>query len=90
MDFIATFPSSHAALRAEQACRAGGLAVELIPLPSQIRSDCGFCLLADGGADESEAASRLSALRAAGALELFRVRVTRSSSRKVKSYERCP
>jgi hypothetical protein len=90
MDYIATFPSSHAALRAEQACRGEALPVELIPLPSQIRGDCGFCLLVEGG--EAETESRLRRLRSLGAVALYRVRVDQPgpSSRKVKTYERCP
>ena len=90
MDYIAAFASSHATLRAEQACKAEALPVELIPMPSQIRGDCGFCLLLDGGG-EAETEPRLQRLRACGAVALYRVRVDQPgpSSRKVKSYERC-
>lgn len=42
---LATYPSSHAALRAEKLLKARGLEVELIPVPRQVRSSCGFCLL---------------------------------------------
>ncbi len=85
MDLIATFPSSQAALRAEQALR-GTMAVELIPVPRQIRGDCGFCLLVQTGADGA------TELRHCGAQELWRVTTTQPdpSSRKVKSYERYP
>ena len=82
MDLIATFPSSHAALLAEQALKGAGLGVELIPVPRQIHSDCGFCLLAGEEAEPT--------LRACGARELWRVTVHPHASRKVKSYERCP
>jgi len=44
---LATYPSSHAALKAEKRLHAAGLTVELIPTPRQIRSSCGFCLLID-------------------------------------------
>jgi hypothetical protein len=44
---LATYPSSHAALSAEKRLKGGGLQVELIPVPRQIRSSCGFCLLAE-------------------------------------------
>ncbi len=47
MRLLATFESSHAALRAEGALKAAGLPVELIPVPRQISSDCGFCLLCE-------------------------------------------
>jgi hypothetical protein len=82
MRIIATFPASHAALRAEQALKGEALPVELIPVPRQIRSDCGFCLLVDVGAR----------LRSCGAQELWRVTSTQvdPSSRKVNSYERYP
>jgi len=91
MDYLATFASSHAALRAEQVCRGEALPAELIPLPSQIRGDCGFCLLLEGGG-EAETERRLQRLRSLGAVALYRVRVDQPSpsSRKVKSYERCP
>ena len=42
---LATYPSSHAALQAERALRGEGFQVELIPVPRQIHSRCGFCLL---------------------------------------------
>jgi hypothetical protein len=87
MDLIATFPSSQAALRAEQALKGAAMAVELIPVPRQIRGDCGFCLLlAEAGADGA------IELRRCGAQELWRVTTTQTdpSSRKVKSYERYP
>jgi hypothetical protein len=44
---LATYPSSHAVLKAEKRLYAAGLRVELIPVPRQIRSSCGFCLLCD-------------------------------------------
>jgi hypothetical protein len=92
MPFIATFASSHAALGAEQACLGEALPVELIPVPRQIRADCGFCLLVDGGPDPAETARRLARLRSCGARELWQVTVCQNdpSCRKVKSYERIP
>jgi hypothetical protein len=47
MAILATYLSSHAALRAERRLKDAGLAVDLIPVPRQIRSNCGFCLLVD-------------------------------------------
>ncbi len=82
MDLIATFPSSQAALLAEQTLKGAGIEVELIPVPRQIRSDCGFCLLA--GEDAAPA------LRSCGARDLWRVAESRHASRKVKNYERYP
>jgi hypothetical protein len=89
MRLIATFPASHAALRAEQALKGEALPVELIPVPRQIRSDCGFCLLVDVGAQEAPWIERL---RSCGAQEFWRVTSNQAdpSSRKVNSYERYP
>ena len=42
---IATFRTSHDALRAEREVRTRGIEAELIPVPREIASDCGFCLL---------------------------------------------
>jgi hypothetical protein len=64
MLLLATYASSHGALRAEQNLLAAGVAVELIPVPRQVRSNCGFCLLADV-ADQGEG------LRATGAEGLW-------------------
>ena len=47
MLLLATYASSHAALRAEQILKAEGVAVELIPVPRQVQSLCGFGLLAE-------------------------------------------
>ena len=86
MQFIVTFASSHQALAAERQFLGAGLPVELIPVPRQIRSDCGFCLLVQGAEGACER------LRACGAQELWRVTATQAgpSSRKVYSYERYP
>jgi hypothetical protein len=86
MRLLATFPSSHAALAAERRLLDAGRAVELIPVPRQVHSDCGFCLLGaehePGGADTRE---WLDALRACGARGLWRVE---ADPRKEKIYER--
>lgn len=44
-----TFHSVHAAIRAERMLKARGLAPGLIPVPREIASDCGFCLLLEAG-----------------------------------------
>ena len=91
-ELLVTFGTSHAALAAEQALRDQGLPVELIPVPRQLRSDCGFCLLAEAGPAGPEAESRLRAFRACAPQGLWRVLVgrTTASPRKVKTYERIP
>jgi len=88
--FIATFPSTQAALEAERALLGQALPVELIPVPTQIRGDCGFCLRVEAGADAPEAARRLALLGSSGTRDLWRVTLAPEpgSSRKVKHYER--
>jgi hypothetical protein len=83
MTILLTFATSHAALAAERDLLEAGLAVELIPVPRQIHSDCGFALLAE---------APLERLRACAAQNLWRVAESQASptSRKVKTYERIP
>ena len=93
MDLLITFPSTHAALGAEKTLLGLGLAVELIPVPRQVRSDCGFCLLADAGVPGTpEAEGRLQAFRACQPQGLWRILATQPDplARKVKTYERLP
>jgi hypothetical protein len=87
---LATFPSTHAALRAEQEL-TGELPVELIPVPRQIRNDCGFCLLA-GPLDPLGAGRAAVILKCHGATGLWRVLELDSptSRRKEKRYESIP
>jgi hypothetical protein len=89
---LATYPSSHAALRAERDLLERGLAVELVPVPRQVRADCGFCLLADAPEADAAFQERLETLRASGARELWRVasRPGGPGPRKENSYERIP
>ena len=57
---IATFHSTHAVLKAEQLLKEAGLAgVRLVPVPSQVSSDCGVTV-------------RFAAADAARAAELLR------------------
>ncbi|MGA2081703.1 MAG: DUF3343 domain-containing protein [Holophaga sp.] len=90
MDLIATFPSTQTALGAERTLKGEDLPVELIPVPRQIRGDCGFCLLVAGCGDPAESARRLRLLRACGAQALWRVLESPASpiSRKARTYER--
>lgn len=96
MFLVVTFPSSHAALRAERELLDAGVPVELIPVPRRIRGDCGFCLLADAGEEGSaEAGRRLGRLAACGGRDRWRVveapaDPAQPGSRKEKSYERFP
>ena len=46
---ILTFHSVHAAIRAGRMLESKGLAPCLIPVPREIASDCGFCLLRESG-----------------------------------------
>ena len=66
MLLLATYASSHAALRAERALKAAGVAVELIPVPRQVQSLCGFGLLAevsDGAVFQKSGAENLWQVR---------------------------
>jgi len=65
MLLLATYTSSHGALRAEKQLIAAGLQVELVPVPRQVQSNCGFGLLVDGQ-DQADL------LRASGAVRLWR------------------
>ena len=67
MLLLATYASSHGALQAERLLKAAGLQVELIPVPRQVRSSCGFGLLA-------EVQDEGSLLRESGAEGLWRAR----------------
>lgn len=49
---LATYPTSHAALDAEQRLKAAGYPVDLIPVPGRVHSRCGFCLLLGMEGDE--------------------------------------
>ena len=42
---VLTFPSTHAAMVAEDVCKNLKLDFELIPTPRQISAECGFALL---------------------------------------------
>ena len=92
MMFIATFPSTQAALRAERELE-GAVSIELIPVPRKIHSNCGFCLLV-GPMEPGEASfeSSIAALQSQGAESLWRVIETPSltSKRKEKHYEPYP
>jgi len=41
---IAIFDTTSKSVRAERACKKGGLDVRLIPVPKTISSNCGVCL----------------------------------------------
>jgi hypothetical protein len=40
MSIVATFVSTHAALRAEKVARAAGLVVRMVPVPRHLSTDC--------------------------------------------------
>ena len=93
MLIVATFPSTHATLKAEQGLKGKVLSIELIPVPRQIHSDCGFCLLLelrDAGTESFE--QNTLKIKASGADQLWRVIHVDEpeSSRKGKHYERIP
>lgn len=52
-EVVATFPSTRAAMAAERALQAAGVAGRIVPLPVTISADCGLawaCGRADAGA----------------------------------------
>ena len=66
MLLLATYASSHAAQRAEKTLKAEGVVVELIPVPRQVQSLCGFGLLAevsDGAVFQKSGAENLWQVR---------------------------
>ena len=62
VSLIATFSTSHDALRAEREVKARGIEAELIPVPREIASDCGFCLLLPAGSERPEGAALEAAM----------------------------
>ncbi len=42
--FILTFPSTHAALKAERIAKAAGIEVAMIPVPRSLSADCNMGL----------------------------------------------
>jgi hypothetical protein len=90
MDLVLTFAGIHDALAAEKAARGLGLEAELVPLPSAVKSDCGFGLLLSAQADDGH--GHVHALEEAGIEITDAYRVTESpiegGTRKEKRYER--
>ena len=78
---ILTFHSVHAAIRAERMLKARGASPNLIPVPREIASDCGFCLLLEEGAD----AAMDEALECEA---LWKVSIDNDTKGRRKSYER--
>jgi len=44
---VILFPSIHFVLKAEKLVKGKGFSVDLIPVPRQLSSDCGVCMLID-------------------------------------------
>jgi len=42
---VILFPSIHFALQAEKMVKGKGFSLDLIPVPRQLSSDCGICML---------------------------------------------
>jgi hypothetical protein len=101
MALILTFATIHEALAAEKAAQGihwprpahatqpGACTAELVPLPPQVRGDCGFGLFLD--TIEEEEAKCIDGLRGAGIVIAGVYRVTERDAggggRKEKSYE---
>lgn len=46
--YVVLFPNARAVVKAERECRAAGLSVAVIAVPSTLSSECGLCLRVDG------------------------------------------
>jgi hypothetical protein len=77
------FPTSHAAVRAERGFKERGFDIELVPVPRQLSSECGFCLRASMTED---GAARDEALAFAAGLGCSEAWI--EISMEVKRYER--
>lgn len=42
------FPNVHKVMRADRICKAKGVATRVIPVPEEISSECGMCLVVAG------------------------------------------
>lgn len=87
---IITFGSSYMAIRAERALKALGISVELIPVPREISSACGFCLLVPASALGGSGLDTIKTRTAQGreALWLVTIQAKEDNNRKEKTYER--
>ncbi|MBU2604088.1 MAG: DUF3343 domain-containing protein [Actinobacteria bacterium] len=56
---VLAFPSTHAAMAAEDALRHAGISMQVIPLPSWIAADCGLAIRL-AGADAVRAEEELA------------------------------
>jgi len=64
---VATFPTTHAALRAEKAVAAAGLAGRLIPTPRDLSADCTVALeFASADADRVRAVLEAARIETSG------------------------
>lgn len=93
--FILTFHSVHAAIRAERELAGRGQAPKLIPVPREIASDCGFCLLLIPGAglpsstdENSESLRELARGLESESIWLVTEHESPGRALKEKSYER--
>ncbi len=55
--YLLLFPSVHYVLKAERLLKAAGILTEMIPVPKEIKGDCGMALVIR--AEDLEAVSRL-------------------------------
>ncbi len=55
--YLLLFPSVHYVLKAERLLKAAGILTEMIPVPKEIKSDCGMALVIR--AEDFETVSRL-------------------------------
>ncbi|HUW71543.1 MAG TPA: DUF3343 domain-containing protein [bacterium] len=87
---IITFESSHMAIRAERALKVLGITVDLIPVPRQISSACGFCLIVPSATIMAHGIDPIRAQTEPGRESLWSVceHGQTTGTRKEKHYER--
>lgn len=72
---VVTFSSSHHALKAESIFREAGIPAMLIPVPAEIRADCGVALLLSPKMlQKAEAVLKAAGLTPSGSFEITRER----------------
>lgn len=86
---LITYESSHMAIRAERALKSRGLEVDLIPVPREISSACGFCLILGPAALEAPKLKLIRELCAPGREALWTVlELAGAGKKKERRYER--
>lgn len=60
--YIAVFKNIRAVIKAESLCRANDIAVQVMPIPEYLSSECGMCLMVSSRECEFEELMRKATL----------------------------